>query len=68
MGRIVYYRLVLFETTDSDDPKEIMKDLKERASQITNHMKEKGFGVSSFAMEAGGSTEQEAAEEAGEQQ
>jgi len=56
MGRLVYYNLVLFETTDSDDPKEIMKDLKERASLITTFCKEKGFGVSSFNMEAGGST------------
>ena len=58
MGRIVYYKLVLFETTDSDDPKEIMKDLKERAAKITAFCQEKGFGVSSFNMEAGGSTEQ----------
>jgi len=69
MGRIVYYRLVLFETTDSEDPKEIMKDLKERASTITAFCKEKGFGVSSFNMESGGSTtlptEQESAGEQG---
>jgi len=65
MGRIVYYKVVLFETTESDDPKEIMKDMKERASKITAFCKEQGFGVSNYSMEAGGSIEQEPAGEEG---
>jgi hypothetical protein len=67
MGRIVYYRLVLFETNDSEDPEEVMKDLKGRASEITSFLKEKGYGVSSFVIVAGGNTEQ-AEEASGETQ
>jgi hypothetical protein len=59
MGRIVYYKLTLFETTQTDDPNEVMQDLKERAAKITGFCKEQGFGVSSFNIVAGGSTEQE---------
>lgn len=65
MGRIVYYKLTLFETTQSEDPDEVMKDLKEKASKITAFCKDQGFGVSSFNIIAGGSTEQEPAGEQG---
>jgi len=66
--RIVYYRMTIFETINANSPTSVMKDMKEKASSISNFLKEKGYGVSAFVIEAGGLVPEKSEPETGGQE